>query len=659
MIPRHHIAFLLGLLLTGFVTLQHCLADPTLPGLITDHMVLQRNQPIRLRGTADALEIISVTLAGNSATTKTAMDGKWSATLPAMKAGGPFTLVVQGKTTIAIHDVMIGEVWVASGQSNMNFSLSGSTGAEAELLRADRPYIRLFKVPLHSALEPQHSTDASWALCNPGTAASFSAVAYYFARDLNLALNVPIGIIQSSWSGSTGEEWTDAQSLQSKPQLKTIVDHWRQTPPEVKDFAENGESFDLQFDDFQLLSSGRGMEKSKKLSMFEDGEARTEGGGYWQTELPGALELVEHGQGASPYAAHFSGRMSLEAVPAVHASLHADNSPEDLSGYSALHFYARGKGCFHTHLAIPTIVDGDDYSSQTVCATKQWQKFTVQFQDLRQAGWGVTHPLTLDQVSGFAINMDAGLHGEGQRPPSGLYNGMIVPITEYAIRGAIWYQGEGNANRAGQYRVLLPEMIGSWRRAWGEGNFPFLIVQLPNLGQPQLNAEDSNWAELREAQLLTAKSVPATELVVTIDLGEAGNLHPPRKAEVGQRLALSALGGVYGRPIEYSGPLLASTEAKSSSIRLRFSHATGLSAHGGGSLQGFAIAGVDRKFVPATAVIQGSTVIVSSPQVPVPVAVRYAWAGNPICNLVNGADLPASPFRADAWPVPYGGKEAP
>lgn len=648
MISGRHAAFVLGLLLTSLLTLQQCTADPSLLALITDHMVLQRNQPIRLWGTADALEDVSVTFAGEKATTRAAKDGKWSAILPSMAAGGPFTLVVQGKTTVVVHDVMVGEVWVASGQSNLNFNRAGSSGAEAELRRSNWASIRLFKVPLHSALEPQHAIPSSWTLCTPGTAADFSAVAYYFARDLNLALNVPIGIIQSSWSGSTGEEWTDAQSLGSRPELRTIVDRWSQTQPVVKDFAENGGSFDLQFDDFELLS-GNEKGSSKKFSTFDDRQARTAGGGYWQTSPPGALELIEHGHGASPYSAHFSGKMSLEVVSALHASLHADNSPEDLSAYTGLRFYVRGKGCFHTHLAIPAIVDGDNYSTQPVCATEDWQPFTVPFHDLRQAGWGVKRPLTLDQASSFSIDMEAGVHGEGQRPPSGLYDGMIVPLTTYAIRGAIWYQGEGNANRADQYRVLLPEMIHDWRRAWNEGDFPFLIVQLPNLGQPQINAEDSNWARLREAQLLTAKTVPGTGLAVTIDLGEAGNLHPPRKAEVGHRLALSALGGVYGRPIEYSGPLLASTETQDSSIQLRFSHAVGLSARGGETLQGFAIAGSDRRFVPASAVIQGSTVTVSSPQVGVPVAVRYAWAGNPICNLVNGADLPAAPFRTDSW----------
>ena len=653
MISRHSTAATLALLASLLLAVLHCYADPVLPALFTDHMVLQRNHPVRVWGIADAGEAISISLNGRTAAAMTASDGKWTVILPPMAAGGPFTLVVSGKRTIAIRDVMVGEVWIASGQSNMDYALAGSAGATAELQQADHPDIRLFKVPLHSSLEPQHSVSSAWTLCTPETARHFSAVAYYFARDLNLALNTPIGIIQSSWSGSLAEEWTDPASLESSPELLPILERWRHAPQAVKDFAQYGGSFNLQFDDFQLLPSGKDTGSPHILTNFDDGQARTVGGGYWRTSPPGTLELTRPGHGGSGYAASFAGVTSLAILPTLRAGLHANDSDNDavseLSGYSGIRFYARGKGCFHTQLALPSIVDGDNYAAASVCATEEWQPFTALFKDLKQAGWGVKQPLILDRASAFVIDTNAGVNGEGTRPPSGLYHGMIAPLAGYGMRGAIWYQGEGNTSRAYQYRTLLPAMINGWRRAWGEGDFPLLIVQLPNLGRPKLNAEDSSWAELREAQLLTLKTVPATGLAVTIDLGEAENLHPPRKAEVGQRLARWALGDVYGRPIEYSGPLLESTEIQGSNIRLRFSHAGGLSARGGGPLQGFAIAGADRKFVPATAVIQDAVVTVSNPQVHLPVAVRYAWAGNPLCNLVNGTGLPASPFRTDHW----------
>lgn len=654
MISRQSTASTMVALASLLLVARFCYADPALPALFTDHMVLQRNQQVRVWGLADAGEAISISLNGKAATTTTASDGHWKTTLPSMEAGGPFTLVIRGKKTVAIHDVMVGEVWIASGQSNMNYALAGSVGAAVELQQADRPEIRLFKVPLHSSLEPQRSISTAWTLCTPETARNFSAVAYYFARDLNLALNVPIGIIQSTWSGSLAEEWTDPASLESSPELLPIVDRWRQTSEAAKDFAQQGGSFDLQLDDVQLLPFGDGTGFPRTLTNFDDGQARTAGGGSWQTSFPGTLELSQPGRGGSGYAAHFAGVTSLATLPALIASLQTNGGRSDavsqLSNYAGLQFYVRGRGCFHTHLALPAVTDGDNYSTAPVCATNEWQAISVLFRDLKQAGWGVKRPLTLDQVSDFVIDVDAGVHGEGRRPPSGLYNGMIAPLAGYSMRGAIWYQGEGNTGRAYQYRTLLPAMIHGWRQAWNEGNFPFLLVQLPNLGSPQINAEDSNWAELREAQLLTARAVPATGLVVTIDLGEAANLHPPRKAEVGKRLAQWALGDVYGHSTEYSGPMLTFSEAHGASMLLRFSHAAGLSARNGDSVKGFEIAGTDRRFVPALALIEKQIVTVSSPQVPNPVAVRYAWAGNPLCNLINGEGLPASPFRTDDWP---------
>jgi sialate O-acetylesterase len=260
----------------------------------------------------------------------------------------------------------------------------------------------------------------------------------------------------------------------------------------------------------------------------------------------------------------------------------------------------------------------------------------------------VQEKLTLDQISGFSMTILTDL-GDPPRPPSGLYDGMISPLLNYRIRGAIWYQGEGNTDRAFQYRALLPAMIRTWRSGWGEGDFPFLIVQLPNQGHSAEFA-DSWWAELREAQLLTAESVPNTGLAVTIDVGEAGNLHPPRKQEIGERLALWALGTVYQKKLVYSGPLYKSMSVEGKEIRLNFAQVgSGLEAKGE-NLLGFTIAGADKQFHRANARIEGTSVIVSSPELGSPVAVRYAWADSPECNLFNREGLPASPFRTDDWP---------
>jgi sialate O-acetylesterase len=279
----------------------------------------------------------------------------------------------------------------------------------------------------------------------------------------------------------------------------------------------------------------------------------------------------------------------------------------------------------------------------------------VWFKDLRQAGWGVAAPFTPKALTGFVISSMAPI-GDPERPPSGLYEGMIVPLQRYKIRGAIWYQGEGNTWRAHQYRTLLPALIQGWRKGWAEGDFPFLIVQLPNHGtSPELG--ESIWAELREAQLLTANRVANAGMAVTIDVGEAKNLHPPHKAEIGQRLALWALGTAYARKIVYSGPLYDSSRVAGNEVRIRFRHAAGgLEAHGD-ALKGFSIAGADRKFHWATARIDGAEIVVSSEEVTAPVAVRYGWAGSPECNLYNKEGLPASPFRTDDWPGETAGKQ--
>lgn len=276
------------------------------------------------------------------------------------------------------------------------------------------------------------------------------------------------------------------------------------------------------------------------------------------------------------------------------------------------------------------------------------------FKDLKQAGWGVVQPLAVDGLTGFQIiNMTP--IGDPDRPPSGLYEGMITPLQNYRIRGAIWYQGESNAPRAEQYRTLLPRLIEGWRKGWDEGDFPFLIVQLPNQGSsPELG--DSLWAELREAQLMTVEKVANTGLAVTIDTGDPHNLHPPRKAEVGERLALWALGTTYGNKIVYSGPIYDSAHVEGDRMRIHFQFTgSGLEAKGE-ILKGFAIAGPDRKFYWAKAQIEGETVIASSQSVAHPVAVRYAWADSPECNLFNKEGLPASPFRTDDWPGASTGK---
>ena len=629
-----------------------CCAEPALPHLFSDHMVLQRDADIRVWGWADPGEKISVSLAGQMMATNADGRGHRSVDLQALPAGGPFVLRVQGKKTIEFRDVMIGEVWVASGQSNMTYALSGATGAIEEIPKADYNGIRFFTVPEKISLVPQSDTSpAEWLVCTPETAKAFSAVAYFFARELYRVLGVPIGIILSARPGTAAEEWTDPESLRHEPALQSILKSWDSAPAGANTLAAGPIDFSLEFDDFELLPQPGDGDLPVRLSDFDDGDSRTSTGGDWTyswKDSPGAtFELVAPGRGGKGYAARVSGRLDENSASRLQANFHADLSAADMSRFSGIRFWVRGKGQFQLQILQPTISDWDNYAADIIQTTPEWKQVTIWFKDLKQAGWGVAKPLTLQSLTGFLLlNMTAA--GEPDRPPSGLFQGMIVPLQEYRIRGALWYQGEGNTWRAYQYRKLLPALIAGWRKGWVEGDFPFLIVQLPNHGtSPELGG--SIWAELREAQLLTVETVPKTGLAVTIDVGEEKNLHPPRKEEIGHRLALWALGTTYGEKVVFSGPLYESMKIDGDSVRLHFQHTgTGLESRGG-PLKGFAIAGSDHIFHWAEARIEGDTIAVSSSDVKAPVAVRYAWASSPECNLYNKQGLPASPFRTDDW----------
>jgi sialate O-acetylesterase len=635
-------------------------AEPVLPHLFSDHMVLQRETEIRLWGWADAGESISVSLGAGSGQATTDSSGHWDVKLPEMPAGGPFTLMVQGKKTIVLRDVMLGEVWVASGQSNMTYALSGATGGDREIAHATYPGIRFFTVPKKIAMEPQSDTlPAAWEVCSPETAKGFSAVSYFFARELHNQLGVPVGIILSSWPGTAGEEWTDLNLLRSEAVLKPIAERWDESAAEVKSYAAHPTEFSIEFDDFELLRAGNDPHDPLRLSNFDNGAAQTSTGGNWTydwQDAPGSVfELAKPGRGGRGFAARVKGALDGASSSRIRASFKQDNSASDLGLFAGIRFWVRGNGRFQFQTLQPTIQDSDDYSTNTFQATPEWKQVTIWFKDLKQAGWGVYAPFTLHALTGFAIiNMTTA--GDPMRPPGGLYEGMITPLQPYRIRGAIWYQGEGNTWRAFQYRTLLPALIAGWRKGWKEGDFPFLIVQLPNHGESP-NLGDSIWAELREAQLLTAKAVPNTGLAVTIDVGDAHNLHPPRKEEIGYRLAAWALGTTYDKKLEYSGPIYDSMQVVGGEITIHFVHrGAGLEARNG-ALKGFSIAGADRKFHWGDARIEGDAITVSSPDVMSPVAVRYAWAGSPECNLYNKEGLPASPFRTDEWPIASSGNK--
>lgn len=616
-------------------------------------MVLQQGREIHLWGRADAGETITVSLAGHTATTTADAGHHWSVRLPALSAGGPFTLAIQGNKKIEIKDVMIGEVWIASGQSNMTFSFDGSEGAATEVPKANYPQIRLFTVPRKIALSPQENTlPASWKICTPDNAKGFSAVAYFFAREIHRRLNVPVGVVESAWPGTAIEDWIAPDALQADVDLKPVLEEWNHATPAAKKFAEGSLPLDLEFDDFELIPAASGS-ASKLLTNFNDGTARVSTGGSfsytWEDAPDAPFELVSPGRGGDGFAARISGRLDGTQDSTVAANYKLDGTAIDLSAYVGIRFWVRGSGSFRFRSKQPTVTDWDDYATPVMKVSSDWHEITVWFRDLRQDGWGVALPFTQDALTGFTIESLTTAE-YAPIPVSGLYEGMIAPLLPSAFRGAIWYQGESNALKAHQYRKLLPALIGSWRDGLHNKDLEFLVVQLPNHGAIPDQPGESAWAELREAQLMTLQHVPRTGMAVTIDVGDPKDLHPHRKLEVGQRLAWWAEGTVYKQPIEYSGPLYESMRIEGGEIRVRFTHVgSGLEVHNGEVLRGFAVAGADRIFHWAEARVDGDTVIVSSRDVPSPLAVRYAWGDSPSCNLFNKDGLPASPFRSDDW----------
>lgn len=493
-------------------------AAVSVPSIFGSHMVVQQGQAVPVWGKAEPGEEVSVSLGGHTAKATADSAGKWRVDLPKVQGEGALQLVVAGKeNTLTFDDVLAGEVWIGSGQSNMQWTVKDSNDAEKEIAAAQYPEIRLFYVERKVAAEPQEDCNGEWMVCTPESVPGFSAVLYFFGRDLHRELKQPVGLIHTSWGGTPAESWTSREKLLSDPALKVIADRW-------------------------------------------DGILE----GY-----PEALKKHEE---------------AMAAWKAAAEKAKAEGRPEP-----------------------------------------------------RQPGgpMGPDHP----------------------HRASGLYNAMIAPLVPYGFKGAIWYQGESNAGRAYQYRQLFPAMITDWRERWGQGDFPFYFVQLANFTDTLPEPADSDWAELREAQTMTL-SLKNTGMAVAIDIGEAKDIHPRNKQDVGKRLALNALAKDYGRDVVWSGPMYKRMSVEKGAAHLWFDHAEGgLAAQGGGALKGFAVAGADQKFVWADARIDGDKVVVSSPGVAEPVAVRYAWANNPECNLCNGAGLPASPFRTDDWPGVTAGAE--
>ncbi|HEX4029299.1 MAG TPA: sialate O-acetylesterase [Terracidiphilus sp.] len=477
--------------------------------LFTDHMVLQRDMEVPVWGTAEPGEAVKVSFSGQTRTTTAGADGKWMVRLARLKASGPFEMEIQGTNLITLHDVLVGEVWLATGQSNMVFTVSkraaffaGMLDEDKEIAAANYPQIRMFTEKTVKAYTPQDTALGDWKVCSPDTVGAFSAIGYLFARDLQQQLHVPVGIVTVAFGASTAESWLPREAFAHDPQLQPLLDR-----------------FDA------------------RETYFKD----------------------------HPHA------LAANAPPA---------------------------------------------------------------------------PLTLNARSAGSTSGPLFDPAENQHEPTVMFNGMLHPVIPYAVRGTIWYQGEsivGGSAGVELYPHVMDTLVTTWRALWGEGDFPFYAVQLAALK----NVSNNPVVREQQAKIL---SLPNTGLAITIDVGDPDNVHPKDKEPVGRRLALIALAKAYGRKVEYSGPVYTSMKVEGDSIHIRFAHIDGGLAAKDGPLHCFQIAGADRHFVDADAVIQGDTVVVKSAQVPAPAAVRYAWDNYPEgANLYNADNLPAAPFRTDDW----------
>jgi len=631
---------------------------PFLHPLFCDHAVLQRGVAVPVWGWSQPGSKVEVTFAGQNRTAVADSAGKWLVKLKSMPASSaPRTLSVTNATThesAVINDVLIGDVWLCSGQSNMEMGVM-VCNATNDIATANFPQIRLLTVPRCIATAPVETTTCRWLPCSPdnikqGLWGGFSAAGFFFGRELNRELDVPIGLIHSSWGGTVAEAWTSAEGLAPLGDFNEAIKNMRDSAngaPKA-DYLEVYETWCRQKDPGtqQGWAKGTGVDAAwKSVQMPQP---------FQQAGLPGFNGMVWfHREFDLP--ADWAGKdLKLDLGPVDDFDTTWINGVKvgQMNRYDLFRSYTVPAGALKPGKNVLTIRVMDTGGIGGLTAQPDQMK-------LAPVGDQQTAPISLAGI--WQMRDSAPLARLGSPPPppdennpnvvTVLYNGMIAPLLPFAIKGAIWYQGESNADRAGQYRRLLPAMIGDWRARFGVGDFPFYIVQLAAFQATNAEPRENSWAELREAQALTAKNVPNCGLALAIDIGNAADIHPKNKQEVGRRLALNALAKTYGKKVEYSGPWYRSMKVDGDKIRLSFDHVDGGLVARDGKLAGFAIAGEDHKFVWADAVIDGQTIVVSSPDVSQPAAVRYAWDINPVCNLYNQAGLPAVPFRTDNWPM--------
>jgi sialate O-acetylesterase len=640
---------IIALLLSSFLVLNG-FANIRLPKIFGDNMVLQRDKLINIWGWASPGEKVTVRFNQQQKTAVTGKDGKWQLQLQPETAGGPFELLVAGKNKLSIKNILVGEVWVCSGQSNMEMPIAGwgrINNYEKEIADANYPMIRHIKVPNTVSGTPKDDiTGGEWNACSPATAGDFSATAYFFAREIYNKLKVPVGLINSSWGGTQSEAWTSKEGFASNERFKDIAAAMQagnieeQINKRSATVLANIKKAQGSFDD----KAGIAAWKNKS---FDDSK-------WMPMQLPGAWE--DRGFAGLDGIGWFRKTVSISEAdagkPAVITLAKIDDEDETYVNGQKIGGIAKWDEPRKYNIPAGLLTAGKNVIAVKVIDNGGGGGIYGDIADMQLATANNVIPLAGDwlfRVESIAAN-NAGV-GPNDFPGL-LFNGMINPLLSYTIKGAIWYQGESNAGRAYEYRTAFPLMITDWRQHWKQGDFPFLFVQLSTFGSAAANSNNgSNWAELREAQHLSL-SLAGTGMAVTTDIGDPKDIHPKNKQDVGKRLALTALHDVYGQAGEYTGPVYQSMSRTGNQIALAFKH-TGsgwLVKDKYGYIKGFEIAGSDKKFHFAKAMIAGDKVVVFSDEVQQPEAVRYNWADDASeGNLFNKENLPAAPFRTDDW----------
>ena len=617
--------------------------------LFSNHAVLQRQKPLPIWGTAKPNDTITVNLAGQTQKTTADTEGSWRVTFPPFEAGGPFKIVVETTSdTVSVNDILFGEVWLCSGQSNMEWTVSNTKDYLKERKNADFPQIRHYYVDHEVTIEPQKELKSgSWAICRPETVGRFTAVGFFFAREIYQKLNVPIGLLHSSWGGSQVEGWISKEAMQTSDELKNYA----------QNFPKNWEEGDMRLE--RSIKQKLLGDANKEIRMEDEAKymkADYDFSKWWTSDPMGQWDWK------GIWAWRGNGFMAKTVE--IPSEMVAQSTTLGLAeNFSYNEIYINGK------LVSAGVLRG---VRKIFIPKNTWQagmnKLVIKMNKVIEPEWvglgleGSSNDLFVsNDIQKISLaDSDWKLMPSFAEPHTfvhssnnvgaTIYNGMISPLIPFALRGALWYQGESNAARAYQYRKTFPLMIQDWRKRWNE-DFPFYFVQLSSYGSYQNSNEGSNWAELREAQTFTL-TLPKTGMAVTTDIGDPKDIHPKNKQDVGKRLAAVALHDAYNQAVLPSGPMCKMVVYDKGKATLTFDYVGGglMAKDKFGYLKGFEIAGDDHVFYYAKAEIVGDKVVVYHPKGIKPTAVRYAWADAPEdANLFNTEGYPASPFRTDGW----------